>query len=85
MQKPKSRLHPLVDISEPGTTFYPLLRSLGEIHKYLKFSSLRHSGITRLVRAGVDVAAIARLAGTSPEMILNNYLAAREDIDLPPM
>ncbi len=61
------------------------LVSLGKVHKYLKFYSLRHSGITRLVRAGVDVATIARLAGTSPEMILNNYLAAREDIDLPPM
>ena len=61
------------------------LALLGKVHKYLKFYSLRHSGITRLVRAGVDVATIARLAGTSPEMILNNYLAAREDIDLPPM
>ena len=57
----------------------------GKIHKYLKFYSLRHSGITRLVRAGIDVATIARLAGTSPDMILNNYLAARNDIDLPQM
>ncbi|MEM8828954.1 MAG: tyrosine-type recombinase/integrase, partial [Cyanobacteria bacterium P01_G01_bin.19] len=57
----------------------------GKVHKYLKFYSLRHSGITRLVRAGIDVATIARLAGTSPEMILNNYLAARNSIDLPPM
>ena len=61
------------------------LALLGKVHKYFKFYSLRHSGITRLVRAGVDVATIARLAGTSPEMILNNYLAARTDIDLPPM
>ena len=57
----------------------------GKVHKYLKFYSLRHSGITRLVRAGIDVATIARLAGTSPDMILNNYLAARNDIDLPQM
>lgn len=57
----------------------------GKIHKYLKFYSLRHSGITRMVRAGFDIATIARLAGTGPDMILNNYLAARDDIDLPPM
>jgi integrase len=66
----------------------PLVTKLtlsGKVHKYLKFYSLRHSGITRLVRAGYDVATIARLAGTSPEMILNNYLAARDEIDLPPM
>ena len=69
-------------------TWKPLVSKIaaeGKIHKYLKFYSLRHSGITRLVRAGIDVATIARLAGTSPDMILNNYLAARDNIDLPPM
>jgi len=70
------------DVWKPLVTKLVLL---GKIHKYLKFYSLRHSGITRLVRAGIDVATIARLAGTSPEMILNNYLAARDEIDLPPM
>ncbi len=35
------------------------------------------------VLANIDVATIARLAGTSPGMILNNYLAAINDIDLP--
>lgn len=55
----------------------------GRLYKYLKFYSLRHSGITRLVRAGIDIATIARLAGTSPEMIMKNYLAARDNIDLP--
>lgn len=55
----------------------------GRLYKYLKFYSLRHSGITRLVRAGIDIATIARLAGTSPEMIMKNYLAARDNVDLP--
>lgn len=57
----------------------------GKLYKYLKFYSLRHSGITRLVRAGIDIATIARLAGTSPEMIMKNYLAARDNIDIPEM
>ena len=45
------------------------------ISKYLKCYCLRHSGITRLIRAGYDVATVAVLVGTSPEMIFNNYLA----------
>lgn len=59
------------------------LVELGRVQKYLKCYCLRHSGITRVVRAGHDVATVARLAGNSPEMIIKNYLAAKESVNLP--
>jgi integrase len=52
----------------------------GRVKKYLKCYCLRHSGITRMIRAGYDVATVASLAGTSSEMIFRNYLASK-DID----
>ncbi len=64
----------------------PLVKGLvkdGKVHKYLKPYSTRHSGITRLIRLGYDPATVAALAGTSTEMICNNYLAAHNEIDLP--
>jgi integrase len=61
------------------------LVEVGRVQKYLKCYCLRHSGITRLVRVGYDIATIASLAGTSPEMVIRNYLVAKEDIDLPEM
>lgn len=48
----------------------------GKVQKYLKPYCLRHSGITRCIRAGLDIATVARLAGTSTEMIMRNYLAS---------
>ncbi len=54
-----------------------------KVHKYLKPYCTRHSGITRLIRLGYDPATVAALAGTSTEMICNNYLAAHNEIDLP--
>lgn len=59
------------------------LVELGRVQKYLKCYCLRHSGITRVVRAGHDVATVARLAGNSPEIIIKNYLVGKEAIDLP--
>ncbi len=53
------------------------------VEKYLKPYCLRHSFITRLVRDGLDVASIAAIVGTSPEMIFNNYLAAKSDFEVP--
>ncbi|MDJ0746928.1 MAG: hypothetical protein QNJ32_26785 [Xenococcaceae cyanobacterium MO_167.B27] len=50
---------------------------------FLKLSC--HSGITRLIRLGYDPATVAALAGTSTEMICNNYLAAHNEIDIPIM
>ena len=66
----------------------PLIKGLvkdGKVHKYLKPYSTRHSGITRLIRLGYDPATVAALAGTSTEMICNNYLAAHNEIDIPIM
>ena len=61
------------------------LVSEGKVKKYLKPYCLRHSGITRCIRNGYDIATVAKLAGTSPEMIYKNYLAARDlsNIELP--
>ncbi|MGB5637386.1 MAG: tyrosine-type recombinase/integrase [Waterburya sp.] len=64
----------------------PLIKGLvqdGKVHKYLKPYVLRHSGITRLIRLGYDIATVAALAGNSTEMIANHYLAAHNEIDLP--
>ena len=55
----------------------------GKVEQYLKPYCLRHSFITRLVREGVDIKTIATLSGNSPETIINHYLAARKDFDLP--
>lgn len=55
----------------------------GDIDKYLKPYCLRHSFITRLIREGVDIATVASLVGNSPKTILQDYLASRQDFDLP--
>ena len=55
----------------------------GKVEKYLKPYCLRHSFITRLVREGVDIATVASVVGNSTEIIMSNYLAAKNDIDLP--
>lgn len=54
-----------------------------KVHKYLKPYVIRHSGITRLIRLGFDIATIAALAGNSTEMIAKHYLASNKEIDLP--
>ncbi len=53
------------------------------VTKRLKPYCLRHSFITRLIREGVDIATVASLSGNSPEIIMKNYLASRQDFDLP--
>ena len=63
----------------------PIVRSLAGdkiIRKYLKPYTLRHSFITRLIRAGYDTATVGKLAGTSTEMIHKHYLVARNTKDL---
>lgn len=55
----------------------------GKVAKYLKPYATRSSAITRWVRAGFDINTIAALAGNSPEVIIQNYLAVKEDITLP--
>lgn len=58
------------------------LVSQSKVKKYLKPYCLRHSGITRCIKAGYDVATVAKLAGTSTEMIFRNYLASQDTTDL---
>lgn len=53
------------------------------IERYLPQYNLRHSYITRLIRLGVDVATVARICGTSPEMIVGHYLSPNDDY-IPP-
>ena len=55
----------------------------GQVKKRLKPYCLRHSFITRLIREGVDIATVASLSGNSPQIIIKNYLASRNDFDLP--
>lgn len=56
-----------------------------KIRQYLKPYCLRHSFITRCIRSGVDIATVAKLAGTSTEMVMRNYLAGKDTtkINLP--
>lgn len=64
----------------------PIVRELAaqkKIKQYLPCYNLRHSFITRLVREGLDVATIAKLAGNSPKMIFDHYLSANTDLELP--
>jgi integrase len=64
----------------------PLVRELAatkKIKQYLPCYNLRHSFITRLVREGLDVATLAKLVGNSPKMILEHYLSANSNLELP--
>ncbi|MEG4273795.1 MULTISPECIES: tyrosine-type recombinase/integrase [unclassified Microcoleus] len=69
-----------------GRYWLPIVRELAvskKIKQYLPCYNLRHSFITRLVREGLDVATIAKLAGNSPKMIFEHYLSANSDLELP--
>ena len=54
-----------------------------KVEKYLKPYALRHSFITRLVREGVDIKTVATLSGNSVATIIEHYLAAKQDFNLP--
>lgn len=58
------------------------LVSKGRVKKYLKPYCLRHSGITRCIRSGYDIATVAKLAGTSTEIIMRNYLVSLDLVDI---
>ncbi len=62
-----------------------LLANERSIEKYLKCYCLRHSGITRCIQSGLDIATVARLAGSSSEIIYKHYLATQniENLTLP--
>lgn len=55
----------------------------GEVGRYLRPYCLRHTFITRLVEEGMNIATIARVTGTSTEMIVARYLAYRRDFEIP--
>jgi integrase len=65
----------------------PIVKKLvvaGKVGEYLPTYNLRHSWITRMLRSGLDIATVARLAGNKPDTIMKHYLAAQtKDLILP--
>jgi integrase len=65
----------------------PIVKKLvatGKVSEYLPTYNLRHSWITRMLRSGLDIATVARLAGNKPDTIMKHYLVARtQDLVLP--
>jgi integrase len=65
----------------------PIVKKLvqaGKIAEYLPTYNLRHSWITRMLRSGLDIATVAKLAGNKPDTIMKHYLVARtQDLVLP--
>jgi integrase len=65
----------------------PIVKQLvasGKVNEYLPTNNLRHSWITRMLRSGLDIATVARLAGNKPDTIMRHYLAAQtRDLILP--
>jgi integrase len=60
------------------------LVSAGKVSEYLPTYNLRHSWITRMLRSGLDIATVAKLAGNKPDTIMKHYLAAQvRDLVLP--
>jgi integrase len=58
----------------------PIVKKLvaaGKVAEYLPTYNLRHSWITRMLRSGLDIATVARLAGNKPDTIMKHYLAAK--------
>jgi integrase len=55
-----------------------------KINEALPFYNLRHTYITELAGAKMDIATIARWVGNTTETILTNYYAAKKDL-IPPI
>ncbi len=58
----------------------PIVKQLVDAEKveeYLPTNNLRHSWITRMLRSGLDIATVAKLAGNKPDTIMKHYLAAK--------
>jgi integrase len=53
------------------------LVTAGKVSEYLPTYNLRHSWITRMLRSGLDIATVAKLAGNKPDTIMKHYLAAQ--------
>jgi integrase len=64
----------------------PIVKQLvvaGKVGEYLPTYNLRHGWITRMLRAGIDIATVAKLAGNTPDTIMKHYLATKTDVVLP--
>jgi integrase len=65
----------------------PIVKKLvatSKVEEYLPTNNLRHSWITRMLRSGLDIATVAKLAGNKPDTIMKHYLAAKtQDLVLP--
>ena len=64
----------------------PILQALveeGSVSQYLSPYHLRHTFITNLIRQGCDIATVGKLAGNKPQTILNSYLSAMVDMEIP--
>ena len=65
----------------------PIVKRLvlvGKVGEYLPTNNLRHSWITRMLRSGLDIATVAKLAGNNTETIMKHYFAAKtQDLVLP--
>jgi integrase len=65
----------------------PIVKKLvaaGKVGEYLPTYNFRHSWITRMLRSGLDIATVAKLAGNKPDTIMKHYLAAQvRDLVLP--
>jgi integrase len=65
----------------------PIVKKLvatGTVGEYLPTYNLRHSWITRMLRANLDIATVAKLAGNKADTIMKHYLAAQvRDLVLP--
>jgi integrase len=58
----------------------PIVKNLvaaDKVEEYLPSYNLRHSWITRMLRSGLDIATVAKLAGNKPDTIMKHYLAAK--------
>lgn len=66
--------------------FKPIVKELCEaslISKNLPTYNLRNSWITLMLKRGLDIASVAKLAGTSEKMILSHYWSADDSIIIP--
>jgi len=66
--------------------FKPRIKKLydeGIISKELPCYNLRNSWITFMLSQGIDIATVAKLAGTSERMIMDNYWGANDSVEIP--
>ncbi len=55
----------------------------GKISKKLPTYNIRNSWITLMLKKGIDIATVAKLAGTSEKMIINNYWGSDSNVIVP--